>query len=233
MNKVQNRTNEICLGIAVVLLYFLASMMNTPIIQFLRVNEMPNILRIIWSIDYEIVLLGIIILLLNKKITNDFNDMKKNHQKYFKENFKYYLIGLFVMFASNLINIYVLSNGVATNESNIRELLKINPIYIFITGVMIAPLLEELVFRQGFRNIFKNKYIFILVSGLLFGSLHVLPSMQSAIDLLYLMPYCSLGLAFAYILYKTDNIFVTVALHFMHNGLLISLQIFILLFGVI
>lgn len=232
MNKIQNKTNEICLGIAVILLYFFASLISTPIIELLKVNEMPNILKIMWSIGYELVLLGIIILLFNKKIINDFHDMKKNHQKYFKENFKYYLIGIAVMFISNIIIIFILNNGIAANEDNIRNLLQLNPIYIFITGVIIAPLLEELVFRQSFYNIFKNKFIFILTSGLVFGSLHVLPSMTNLTDLLYLIPYCSLGISFAYILQRTDNIFVTISLHFMHNGLLISLQILLLLLGV-
>ena len=50
-------------------------------------------------------------------------------------------------------------------------------------------------------------------------------------DILYLIPYSALGISFAYILQKTDNIFVTIGLHFMHNGILMALQVLVLIFG--
>lgn len=227
----QKRTNEICLGIAVILIYFLASELSPIVSSLLHVEQMPNLLYLIWNILYELIIIGIVILLLNKKIIKDYNDMKINYKKYFKENFKYYLIGLGVMLVSNVMIIFVMKNGLSNNEQGIRDMLSQNPVYTFIASVLLAPLLEELIFRQGFRNIFKNKYLFILFSGIVFGSLHVILSITNITDLLYLIPYCSLGLAFAYILYKTDNIFVTIGLHFMHNGILVALQILVLLFG--
>jgi membrane protease YdiL (CAAX protease family) len=91
--------------------------------------------------------------------------------------------------------------------------------------------MEELVFRQGFRNIFGRNIVFILFSGIVFGGMHVIGNINTMADLLYLIPYSALGISFAYMLYKTDNIFVSMGFHFMHNGLLMALQVFILLFS--
>ncbi|MDD3452872.1 MAG: type II CAAX endopeptidase family protein [Bacilli bacterium] len=223
--------NEFSLGIAIILIYILSSYMNGLLINKFNLSSMPLAVYLIWNIIYEILILSIMLLLFNKKLEHDFDDIKINHKKYFSENFKYYLIGIAVMLISNVIIMYVFEGGISNNESTIRSILQVSPVYIFITGVLIAPIMEELVFRQAFKNIFKNKYLFILLSGIVFGGLHIISSLNDITSLLYLIPYCSLGIAFAYILSKTDNIFTTIGLHTMHNGILISIQILVLIFS--
>ena len=58
-----------------------------------------------------------------------------------------------------------------------------------------------------------------------------LSNVNSIVDLLYLIPYSVPGCAFAYILTKTNNIFVPIGFHFLHNGVTMSLQILLLIFG--
>ena len=135
------------------------------------------------------------------------------------------------MIMSNLfINVFV-TDGIASNEEVLRETFKISPIYIYFSSVIFAPIVEELVFRQGLKNIFPNKILFILISGLVFGGLHVLTGYSNPTDLLYLIPYCAPGIAFAYILADSDNIFITIAIHCMHNGVLVALQFLVLIFS--
>ena len=93
-----------------------------------------------------------------------------------------------------------------------------------------APIIEELIFRRSIRNIIPINSLFILVSGLVFGGLHVVTGYTGPIDLLYLIPYCTPGFIFAYILTKTDNVLVSASIHFMHNGILVAIQIFSYLF---
>ena len=135
------------------------------------------------------------------------------------------------MLISNSIIIYIFESGMSSNEEAIRDLFKISPLYIYFSSVIYAPIVEELTFRQGIRNIMDKNILFILVSGLLFGGLHVITDVNNLVDLLYIIPYSSLGIVFAYMLYKTDNIFVSMGFHFMHNGILIALQFLILIFS--
>lgn len=218
-------------GLLALIFYFGISYFSTNISDFFNVDQMNNINYTIFAISYEVILLSVILIIFNKKIIQDFKDIKKNHKKYFKDNFKYYLIGLAVMFISNAIIMFILNKEVASNESAIRDMLAVVPIYIYIASVIIAPALEELVFRHGIRTLINNKYVYIIISGLVFGGLHVVTSLSVLSDLAYLVPYCSLGIAFAYIYYKTKNIFVTIGLHTMHNGILVGIQILLLIFN--
>ncbi len=216
---------------AALFLYFVLS--NLQALPFILLNidtsTLSQTFRIFYSLFYEIFLLMIILLLFLDDLKKAYSDLKKNHKKYFSSCFKYWIIGLLVMMFSNLILQKFSTNGIAGNEQTINELFEVSPLYIWISAVLIAPFMEELLFRQGIRNIFKNDILFILISGIFFGSLHVIGNVQNFWDFLYIIPYSSLGIAFAYMLYKTKNIFVTIGFHFMHNGILMALQFLILL----
>lgn len=216
---------------AALFLYFVLS--NLQALPFILLNidtsTLSQTFRIFYSLFYEIFLLMIILLLFLDDLKKAYSDLKKNHKKYFSSCFKYWIIGLLVMMFSNLILQKFSTNGIAGNEQTINELFEVSPLYIWVSAVLIAPFMEELLFRQGIRNIFKNDILFILISGIFFGSLHVIGNVQNFWDFLYIIPYSSLGIAFAYMLYKTKNIFVTIGFHFMHNGILMALQFLILL----
>lgn len=221
------------LGIAALLVYFiLPSFERIPFILLgINMDTLPQWAKITYMIVFEVVLILIIIRIFKDTLKQKFIDIKKNHRLYFGDCIKYWLISLGVMMVSNLIIGALAGGGIAENEESIRELFAISPIYVFFAAVIFAPLVEELTFRQGLRNIFKTDWLFILVSGLLFGGLHVASSFTSWFDLLYIIPYSAPGFAFAYMLKKYDNIFVSIGFHFMHNGILIALQFFILIFG--
>ncbi len=191
------------------------------------VESFTDFQTILFMLTLNIIMTISLLVIFKEKLKNDFKDLLKNHKKYFKENLKYYFIGLGVMFISNIIILAFHNTGPA-NEEAIRELVELSPIYIFFASVIVAPITEELVFRQGFRNLIKNDFLFVILSGVVFGALHVLGTVTSTIDLLYIIPYSSLGIAFAYMLVKTKNIYVPMSLHFMHNGILMSLQILLL-----
>lgn len=234
MKKLEKNYDDIknaLLGILVLLVYFILSNLQTIPFTILGINfnELNNDIKIIYSIIFNILIMSIIIFILKDKLKKDFNIIKKNHKKYFGECFKYWLIALIVMMISNLI-LNILVEGIANNEKQIRDLFNVSPIYIFFSAVIFAPVVEELTFRQSLRNLFKNDILFILFSGLLFGLLHVI-NYDNILEFLYIIPYSAPGIAFAYMLTKYDNIFVSMGFHFMHNGILIALQFMILIFG--
>ena len=219
------------IGILVILSYFLLPTLIKSVIAYLANGSLSEEVSVILSIIIEVLTLAVILLLFNKRIKENYIDLKKNHKKYFSKYFKFYLIGLAIMYISNAILIFVFNGGLAGNEESIRSILLVHPIYVYISAVLIAPSVEELVFRGAIKNIIPNSILYILCSGLIFGGMHLVGNVTSIIDLLYIIPYSSLGIAFAYIYSKTDNIFVTMMIHTMHNGILISIQIAVMLFG--
>ena len=220
-------------GIFIIFTYFFGIIIQSVPLYLINpdVSKIPFTIKVIYLLLFEIAQISFIIYLIKDKIKKDFKDLKKNHKEYFSNNLKYYLIGIILMMISNIIISFLNSGNIAGNEEAVREIFSTAPIYMYISAVFLAPLLEELVFRQGIRNIFTNDKLFIIASGLIFGGLHVIGNVSSFIDLLYLIPYSIPGFAFAYILTKTNNIFIPIGFHFLHNGVTMSLQVILLILG--
>lgn len=194
-------------------------------------DNLSTIIKVIYLIAYEVMILSFIVLIFNKRLVKDFKDLKKHHQEYFNKYLKYWFLAIGLMMVSNAIIMAINGGDIANNQKAIENMFNKAPIYILFSSVIFAPICEELVFRLGIRNIFKNDFIFIFISGLFFGSLHVITSYNNYIDLLYIIPYSIPGWVFAYTLTKSDNIYVPMGLHFMHNGILMALQVFVTLFS--
>ena len=166
-----------------------------------------------------------------KEIKKAWLDLKKNHKLYFQKYLKYWFVLLALMMISNFIILMLKPNSIAGNEEAVRQMFNDMPIYTFISAVIFAPFLEELVFRKSFRFMFSDDIVFIILSGLTFGAFHVVGNVETIFDLVYLIPYSIPGFVFAYALTKSKNIFVPIGLHLIHNGVLMALQVFIMLFS--
>ena len=227
------RFKQIGIGIGAMALYFLLPYLEgVPfVIMGVDTTTLPIWVKVFYLTMYSVLTASLILIIYNKKLSKDFKDMKKNSIKYFNKYIKYWLIGLFIMMVSNLFINLIVTNDIPSNEQAIRETFNISPLYIFFSAVIYAPIVEELIFRQSIKNIFHNKWLFIIISGLLFGSMHVFGDFKNITDLLYIIPYSTPGIIFAYMLEDSDNICVPMSFHFIHNGILISLQFILLLFG--
>lgn len=227
------RFKSIGIGLLALATYFILPYFEgIPFALFdMNPNNLPLTVKIIYLIIFAILMMSLIMLIYNKKITKDYKDIKKNHSKYFSRYLRYWLACLFVMMVSNLIINLLFTNSIPNNEQAIRDTFNISPFYIFFEAVLFAPIVEELVFRLSIKKIFSNKWVFVLISGLFFGSMHVFNDFHSLYDLLYIIPYSTPGIAFALMLEDSDNVLVPISFHFLHNGILISLQFMILLFG--
>ena len=218
-------------GIGVFLFYFFVSQFQALPFWVLNIDTttLPEIVKVIYTLLVQVFLVLIIAYIFRKDLKKNFKDLKKNHKYYFSNYLKYWFLALGLMMLSNAIILMFEPGSIAGNEEAIRDMFSKTPIYTFISAVIIAPILEELVFRKSFRYMFSNDILFILFSGITFGAFHVISSFESFFDLIYIIPYSIPGLVFAYVLVKSKNIFVPMGLHFLHNCILMSLQ-FLLMF---
>ena len=191
-------------------------------------------IKIIFSFIVNLLFLILIIAVYFKTLKRDFKLFFKNFFNNIEISIKYWLIGFIIMIVSNLIIVIITNGAIASNEEEVRTLIDISPLYMLFSVSIYAPFTEELLFRKGFRDFINNKWLYIIISGCVFGGLHVLPTIIGSwavtktiifSELLFLVPYCSLGIAFAYTYYKTNNIFSTICMHSMHNTLAIVLYL--------
>ena len=229
IKELRKYTKGFIIGISTIFIYILEPFLKIIVLILEKINPSDLTLtsKIIYLILFEIMIVSIITLINHKKLIKDFKDFKKNFKNYLEKYLPYYILSLIIMMISNVF-INKLTGSIAGNEQAIQETLTKSPIYIFISAAILAPFIEEMVFRQSIRNIIKDNLTFIITSGLIFGGLHVIGNINTIYDILYIIPYATPGIIFAYILTKTDNIFVPISIHFIHNFLLVTLQIILL-----
>ena len=229
-----NYTNfkNLLLGIITISLYFLLSIFRTPILNCFGItNESSTIAISISSILYLTFTIAIIVLINIVNIKKSYEDIKKYHKKYFSKYVGVWFITLCVVTFINLLLYLLFTKSISGNENLVRNMLKSYPIYSIFSTIVFAPIVEELAFRKSIQNMITNKKIFIVVSGLFFGWLHVAGNINVWSDMLYIIPYSIHGGLFAYFLVKTDNILVPMGFHLLHNGIMTSLQVLLLLLG--
>ena len=232
------RIIELLKGFGVLLLYLLLPSLLVLIIK-LFVNNISDKVMVSILILIQLICALVLMLLYRKTLINDFKNMKENYKSHLNIAFKYWCMGLIAMVVFNyIINIIINPGGLAVNEEMNRTLIDENILYAIVAVLICAPIMEELVFRAAFKKAFKKAITFAIFSGLLFASLHVttafieMESFSEIIknwkELLYLFPYGSLGFAFGYTYYKTDNIFSTIIVHFAHNLMTVILILLVL-----
>ena len=89
------------------------------------------------------------------------------------------------MVLSNYLINYKLGMSGSENEKLVQKMIESMPAVMLLNAGILAPFNEEMTFRKAFRNVFTNKWLFALSSGLIFGFLHVVESAQY----LYILPY--------------------------------------------
>ena len=80
-------------------------------------------------------------------------------------------------------------------------------------------------FDLNFKNIFTKKWIFILTTGIFFGSLHLL-SIKSSLEILFIIPYSILGITLSYIYRDSKNIYLSILFHALNNAISLLLVLF-------
>ena len=221
----KNIVKQFIKGIFVFVLFYFSSYLQLLPIWIFKIKNVTGYLEVLLSSFSNIILLGVLFFLYRKELKREFIVFKQNLANHLDIGFKGWLIGLFGMMVFNFILTFLLKAGQANNEQAVQTMIKSLPWLMLINAGIIAPFIEEIVFRKCFKNIFESKYLFILTSGIFFGLMHVITNSQSLLDFLFFIPYSSLGIAFAYIYYKTDTIFTSVVMHMIHNTLLILLSI--------
>lgn len=229
LEEIKKYTKLASVGVITIIIYAMTSVLEYTLLYITKLNpaKMSITVKTIFLILCESSIIVIIALVNKEKLKANLKDIKKHFTEYYTQYLKLYAASLIIMIISNIL-ITQLTHGIPGNEETIRQTITKAPIYMFFSAVIFAPFTEEMVFRNSIKNIIPSKTAFILTSGLIFGGLHVIGNINTIYDLLYIIPYATPGIAFAIMLEKTDNILVSMGIHFLHNGILMTLQIILL-----
>lgn len=171
----------------------------------------------------ELIMFVVVLLFYKKYLKKDLVLFKLNKKDYIKKIISYFLIFLVVKYGvalfSSLLLVMLGSDLVTSeNQETVVTLAKTFPFMMMISTSLLAPFVEEGIFRLGIKKVINNKYLFILVSGLIFGFMHIFPTeLPLYVALIESLNYVTMGLLLAYIYNETDNIYVVVIIHALNN----------------
>ncbi len=214
-------------SLSVLLLFFFSSLLQfIPIFLFSIdiENTTPEIESYLALFSNSCLLIGLIFLYW-KDLKKEFKIFWEHKMENLDTGFKYWFLGIILMIASNTLILLLLPKANAGNEQAVQEIIHASPWISLISTGILAPFIEEITFRKAFRDMISNNVLFILISGFIFGSLHVVLALNSLYDLAYLIPYCSLGFCFGIIYAKTKTVFTSITFHMIHNFALTLLSI--------
>ena len=171
----------------------------------------------------ELIMFVVVLLFYKKYLKKDLVLFKLNKKDYIKKIVSYFLIFLVVKYGIALFSsllLVMLGSDLVTSENQeaVVNLAKKLPFMMMISTSLLAPFVEEGIFRLGIRKVINNKYLFILVSGLIFGFMHIFPTeLPLYVALIESLNYVTMGLLLAYIYNETDNIYIVVIIHALNN----------------
>ena len=209
--------------VIVFILFFCLSSFINYICSLIGINLVSN------NKDYgyydsliELIFALIVCLFYYKELKED-KDKLKTRKGIISDLVKYFIIFMIVKIFSGVVeSIISLILGYNLTESEnqniIVEITKEAPILMLIATTILAPIVEEGIFRLSLRKVIKNNYLFILISGSIFGFMHIFPTNLSlSIALTQSIVYVAMGFYLAYIYVETDNIWINILLHGINN----------------
>lgn len=186
----------------------------------------------------SLILFILLLILYRDTIKKDYKDFKKNIKNNIIYIIKMFIIFVIVKYLISIISTIIMmmlgidtNNIISTNQSVLEDYIKVAPILMFISVSILGPFYEEGIFRLAFKKVISNKWLYIIISGSLFGLLHIFPLSEGVtllVGIIQSISYVTMGIFFSYIYYKKDNIFFTIGLHFLNNfiSILVMLKMF-------
>ena len=185
---------------------------------------------IIMSISFLVIMELTIIVLFWSRIKRDAKLLIKNFKTYFKYNIHIFARYFWIYILATIGIVAVLYKmGIVTPEStNEQNLQQVPTGLVFVLAIFSAPILEEGMFRWIIRKITDNKWVYILISGFLFGLIHVnYWGNQELYQVIFIFQYAILGMMMAESYYNTNNLLASSLLHASWNFVMMILQIMI------
>jgi len=223
MKTINDRVNKAVKGLLIFILFYSSFIFQYIPFRLFNENVSNYVgntrMSVLLSTFSDLIILFIIICVYYKDFVEDFKKFKKNFKKSMDIGIACWVVGFIIMVVSNAILLVFFHANGANNENAVRTMIHSLPILMGFNVCILAPIIEEVVFRKTLYDVFKRREIFVFLSFLLFGYAHVSSMATNLVDWLYIIPYGALGGAFAVAYHKTDTIYTTICLHMMHNFL--------------
>lgn len=214
-----NKWIKLLLWILLISFYICINILLGSLIKSFNIKN-DLLLNFVYIIS-EIVIASILIYLYRKDFKGKYKELKdKDGNKKIDSSIKIWLIGAASMFILNIFLSLIISD-IADNEAVNRTIISNYSLYAITSMILITPICEEIIFRLALNKVTDKKYLYIILSGLIFGYAHIIGA--TGMQTLYVLPYTAIGISFATIYQKEKNILCSILMHSIHNLVCIAI----------
>ncbi len=192
------------------------SIISGFVFGIMRINYDEASLGAIATVASDIVLAIIFTILYHKRLKEDIKKINK-------KQLIYIIVGAIVLIVINeaISRLFIKLNVEMGNQDTIISYLGALKIPMLMSIVIMAPFIEEIIFRYSVRTLCKNKIVYIIISSISFGLVHGI----GIATLLYIF----IGACLAIFYLKNDeNIVVPISVHLLNN-LVAAIEVLLLI----
>ena len=209
-----------------ILLFFIVGTITKNLLDIFNLNLDDEMKLILLQFVSSIIIFILLFLIYKKDIIKDSKFLKKDKNKIILI-IKLFLIFMVVKYIVSFLTAIIMvllkldmNSITSVNQELIETYIKRAPILMAVSTSILAPIYEELLFRLGFKKVFGNNMLFVIISGTLFGLLHVFPldnGVSLTLGVVQSISYISMGIFLSYIYKKYNNIYYSIGVHFLNN----------------
>lgn len=207
MEKIKKELLRILLAI---IIFFYTSIPVLAILRIigLEITKSNYKMLVVYDFVSSLVVAVFISTLYYDVIINDLKKLKNNCNGKISIYLKNIMIGFLFLLITKFISAYVvtiISNlfnieiTTADNQAIIEKMVKSMPLLITLSASLFAPISEEVLFRGGIRKLMNNLGVFVTVSGLIFGLMHVTDNIVFMLEILFI------GIIINYLINNKNN----------------------------
>ena len=223
-DKYSNKVYFIVFGIIYIVFY--SSIKRFFLKMIPGIDNMSDNALIALNLIFMVSIYVVLFVLFNERFKRDIKILFKSFKVYFKYEIHVFLRYYWIYLLSNICIVSLMKFLGKNPQSSNEAVLDTFPIWATaFMAIFIAPVTEEGLFRWIIRKITDKKWVFIFLSGILFGLIHInYWGEQDLIQVLFIVPYSIMGMMLAESYYKTNNLFASSLLHGTINLLAVLLR---------
>ncbi|GAA0356179.1 type II CAAX endopeptidase family protein [Alkalibacterium iburiense] len=214
-----NRSNKKA-ATQIIVLYIIIQLVTAIVPFYFPESSGPELFLTFSIVMFSLGALGMIWIVRRQQMQFDFEDsFSQQRKEILTWGIAGVFIALFVQNIASIIEVIVLNSPMESqNTEQIMQIVSSYPVFLILAGIA-GPIMEEFVFRKAIFGMLIDKIGGIgaaVVSSLLFAFIHF--------DGLLLV-YSSMGFVFAWLYYKTKNIWTPIIAHCLMNIMAVVLNL--------
>ena len=207
MKKIKKELLRILLAI---IIFFYTSIPVLAILRIigLEITKSNYKMLVVYDFISSLVVAVFISILYYDVIINDLKKLKDKCNGKVSVYLKSIMIGFLFLLITKFVSAYVVTIicnlfnieiTTADNQAIIEKMVKSMPLLITLSASLFAPISEEVLFRGGIRKLMNNLGVFVTVSGLIFGLMHVTDNIVFMLEILFI------GIIINYLINNKNN----------------------------